>query len=149
MCPPGGKRSLAMGYKIPERRTDKVTFGPPWEGAEFVIRMDATIGTLEKFDYLREQQGEEFSHADQIAYLKLFSEEILVSWNLEDENGEPIPPNLDGIKKLPLTLLTAIMDEYQKHQTEVPENLGEASISGNGSATQLTEMATLSQSPQS
>ena len=131
-----------MGYKIPARRTDKVTFGPPWEGAEFEILLDASIGVLEKFDKSKDTD-------DSSEIFKLFVEEILVSWNLEDDNGDPIPCDVDGLKTLPMSLVTAIIEEYQRHQTEVPENLGERSISGNGSGTQLAEMATLSQSPQS
>jgi len=56
--------------------------------------------------------------------------EGLVSWNLEDENGAPVPMTLEGLESQELPMITAIVDSWTDKVTGVSDELGKDSPAG-------------------
>jgi hypothetical protein len=69
--------------------------------------------------------------------------ENLVSWNLEDEEGTPIPADAAGIDDLELPMLLAIVTEWLDQMTGVSDDLGKGSGSGVTSPVELPTMESL------
>lgn len=145
-----------MGFQIPKQRLEKITFSgdPLWEGAEFMVNIDMTIGQVETIEIVRKKiaEADEPDYGLHMEMLDAFYENVLVSWNLEDDNGVPIPINMDAVKNLPQDLVLDIMRKYAEYitgQVGVNENLDQRSNGLSGSPEELTHLVGLSQSPSS
>jgi hypothetical protein len=46
--------------------------------------------------------------------------ESLIGWNLETEDGEPIPANLEGLYTQDFSFLMFLMDEWMQAMSQVP-----------------------------
>lgn len=44
----------------------------------------------------------------------------LVSWNLDDDNGDPLPADLEGLKTLEIRYVRMIAEAWQRAQVDVP-----------------------------
>jgi hypothetical protein len=53
----------------------------------------------------------------------------LVSWNYEDEDGEAIPPDLEGLKTLEIRYVQMIAEAWRNAQVNVPGPLSRSSNS--------------------
>ena len=62
--------------------------------------------------------------------LRLFSEKVLVSWNLEDEAGQPIPVQPDGMLRIPAEETVLIISGWVEALGKVPGPLGQTSSDG-------------------
>lgn len=97
--PPAGNRpTIRLNQPIPTR-----TFtleDSTWAGLTITVRDNVTIGDIERF--AADEEG-----------LSKFGNEILVDWNLTDDNDEPIPANEEGMRQLPLVLASIILAEWQ------------------------------------
>lgn len=67
----------------------------------------------------------------------------LVSWNLVDEDDQPIPADKDGLDELELPTALAIVSSWIEAVTGVEEELGKDSPSGGNFPGQPLTMATL------
>lgn len=56
--------------------------------------------------------------------------ENAVSWDLEDEGGNPVPFDHDGVEELELEDLMSILSAWMDAMTSVSEDLGKDSTSG-------------------
>lgn len=91
-----------MGYKVPARKPVVVTFGPPHEGLELAVR-PSTPERLRAASRLSElSDGIGITDADAEIIMDLFESftKALISWNLEDEDGELIPADRTGLDTL-------------------------------------------------
>jgi hypothetical protein len=104
------------GYRIPER-TARISFsGTDYDGAEIEVRLSVTFG---QFIGLRAAaQGE-----DQEGMARLFGDNVLMTWNLEDNNGDPIPANGDGMLAIPLSLTNLVVQHWVEQVAGVPDPL--------------------------
>jgi hypothetical protein len=72
----------------------------------------------------------------------------LVSWNVEDRAGQPVPATVEGLKSLNLGLVMDIIGAWIKAQTAVDDDLGKGSGStGTSAPAPSIPMAPLSPSP--
>lgn len=115
-----------MGYrKVPTIYTlDKI---PDEDG--LVVRMKAIkIGKIRKLVRLLGLDDDQMLEALD----ELFSllSEGLVSWNLEDEDGAPVPTGMEGIEELELPFLLKVLNCWLENMTGVDEDLGKGSPSG-------------------
>lgn len=96
---------------------------------ELVVRMKAIrIGKLRKLVRLIDDEGQTSEDGlDEMFELLL---EGLVSWNLDDEEGRPLPTTQDGIDELELPMVLEIMERWLKEMTSVDDDLGKDSPSG-------------------
>jgi hypothetical protein len=54
----------------------------------------------------------------------------LVSWNLEDEDGTPVPETMDGLDSLDFDLVLEIVNAWLGKMTGPSEDLGKGSAAG-------------------
>ena len=73
--------------------------------------------------------------------------DALVSWNLEDENGQPLPATLETLETYPdVDFMNLIMDTWMTAVAGVDEELGKDSSSGEQSPEASLPMEPLSPS---
>ena len=108
------------GFRLPER-TARITFeGTDYDGAEIRVRLSVSFA---QFIALRESaQGE-----DQEGMARLFGETVLMDWNLEDPDGEPLLADGDGMMMIPLDLANLVVQHWVEEVAGVPSPLSETS----------------------
>ena len=108
------------GFRLPER-TARITFeGTDYDGAEIRVRLSVSFA---QFIALRESaQGE-----DQEGMARLFGETVLMDWNLEDAEGEPLLADGDGMMMIPLDLANLVVQHWVEEVAGVPAPLSETS----------------------
>jgi len=116
----GTEPAIRKGFRPPEK-TARVTFaGTDYDGAEIQVLLSVSFG---QFIDLREAaQGE-----DQEGMARLFGENVLMAWNLEDRDGKPIPANGDGMLAIPLALTNLVVQHWVEAVAGVPAPLSETS----------------------
>lgn len=93
-----------------------------------VVRMRAIrIGKLRKLMQIVSADDQDEAAMDGMFGLV---EEGLVSWNLEDETGQPVPATLVGIEEQELPLILTIMNAWLTQMTGPSAGLGKGSPSG-------------------
>lgn len=75
--------------------------------------------------------------------------ELLVAWNLEEEDGTPIPATADGLRGLEASLVADILLEWMRAVAGVPAPLVRPSTDGDRSVEASLTMEPLSTSPPS
>ena len=111
---------VRKGFRLPER-TARMTFdGTDYAGAEIQVLLSVSFA---RFIELREAaQGE-----DQEGMARLFGQNILMEWNLEDTDGESIPADGDGMLAIPLALPNLIVQHWVEEVAGVSAPLVEPS----------------------
>lgn len=90
-----------------------------------IVRMKAIrVGRLRK---LMRVVSDDDSQIDEMFELLL---EGLVSWNLEDENGVPVPTTMEGLEDLEMPTVLGILTEWLENMTGPSEDLGKDSPAG-------------------
>lgn len=111
----------------------------PYRGVEVRAMADVELGDyLAFFDLLNSDRALD-------AY-KIFAENMLMDWNLRDKSGEDIPPNMEGLRSIPLSLGRTILRAWLRAISELPSPLEEASPSGGTSGARLMSLAGSSES---
>ena len=128
-------KAVRKGFRLPEK-TARITFeGTDYDGAEIQVRLSVTFA---QFIGLRESaQGE-----DQEGMARLFGENVLMDWNLEDVDGRPIPADGDGMLAIPLELTNLVVQHWVEAVAGVPAPLPPASGDISTLAEASTEMGT-------
>ena len=126
---------VRKGFRIPEKIA-RITFvGTAYDGAEIWVRLSVTFA---QFIELRSSaQGE-----DQEGMARLFGENVLTEWNLEDADGKPIPSDGDGMLAIPLELTNLVVQHWVEEVAGVPSPLPPASGDINTLAAASTAMET-------
>ena len=113
-------KAVRKGFRVPEK-TARITFaGTDYDGAEIRVLLSVTFG---QFIALRESAQSE----DQERMARLFGDDVLMSWNLEDADGQPIPANGDGMLAIPLELTNLVVQHWVEEIAGVPGPLSEPS----------------------
>ena len=128
-------KAVRKGFRLPEK-TARVNFeGTDYDGAEIQLRLSVTFA---QFIGLRESaQGE-----DQETMARLFGESVLLDWNLEDADGNPIPANADGMLAIPLELTNMVVQHWVEAVAGVASPLPPTSGDINTLAAASTAMGT-------
>ncbi|MGQ5576773.1 hypothetical protein [Streptomyces sp. ECR3.8] len=130
-----------MGYR-PKRRIFRLDFtGTDWEGLEASMR-GLTVGEELELEGLRGQQG------GGTRWFEILTG-LLVEWNVEDEQGRPVPTTFEGVSTQDSAMVMAILDALQKAASGVPDPLPQSSPDGEPSPAVPIPMAPLSPSQQS
>lgn len=112
-----------MGYR-PKRKIYNLDFaGTEHEGLQVSVR-GLTIG--EELELNTGATGE-------LVIRTLAT--ILQSWNVEDDQGRPVPATFEGVCTQDGSLIGAILDAVRQANSEVPAPLPETSPSGGTSPT--------------
>ena len=134
---------MGKGFKLPQR-TALLVFDGEYKGAEVRAKLDIPLGLLMRFFDL--QQAPADAKAGLEVY-RLFSEAILLSWNLEDTEGHPIPATMEGMKQITPAFAPLILTKWTEVAQNPPSPLSEPSANGSGSAEPTITTAIGSGSP--
>lgn len=97
-----------MGYRR-QRRVLHLVFAEPSAYAGLEVKVRAmSFGDFYAYTGLERDQQEMLA-------------EHLVSWNVEDEDGTPVPATLEGIRSREVDEIKAIKRAWTDAMTEVPE----------------------------
>jgi hypothetical protein len=103
-------------------------------------------GTLGQLLGLQRLSGEDLT-PDQLDDLFGAFAELLKEWNVEDDDGQPVPTSVDGLKSLPPDLANDIVSTAAAVLAGVPDPLPEGSADGKPSAVASLPTVPLSANP--
>ncbi|MEU1554308.1 hypothetical protein ABZ517_16515 [Streptomyces scabiei] len=131
-----------MGYRR-ERKVYNLVFG---EGSEYegleVQAYSISVGALLEFQALQEKvKDEDFESIE--ALLSKFTKS-LKEWNLEDEDGTPIPITDESVKDQDLGFVLTLIEHWLEAVGSVAKDLGKASNSGATSVEERLPMEAMS-----
>ena len=107
---------MSAPYTIQRRRAE-------YEGILIEARLDVDLRT---FLDLQQLAGGSDNDPDKLrGAFRMFGDEILDTWNLQDEDGTVLTPDAEGFLSLPPSLGTAILGAW----SEAATTAGEASAS--------------------
>lgn len=131
-----------MGYRR-ERKVYNLVFGEgsDYEGLE-VQAYSISVGELLEFQALQEKvKDEDFESIE--ALLSKFTK-ALKEWNLEDEDGTPIPISDTAVKDQDLGFVLTLIEHWLEAVGSVAKDLGKASNSGGTSVEERLPMEEVS-----
>lgn len=121
-----------MGFR-PEVPIYKLNFDEKTKWGGLQVRMEsAPVGLL--MDVAR--WSEEIDKTDGVQRVLLVEKMLtevsgcLVSWNVEDRAGEPVPCDLSGLRRQPLDMVIQIVSAWVSAVADVPAPLVKASTNG-------------------
>ena len=118
-----GIRKMSAPYTIQRRRAILVFAQPEYEGIHIEARLDVDLRT---FLDLQQLAGGSDNDPDKLRQaFSMFGDEILDTWNLQDEDGTVLTADAEGFLCLPPALGTAILGAW----SEAATTAGEASAS--------------------
>ena len=126
------------GFRVP-RKTAVLNFeGGEFAGAEVKCAFDVSLET-----YLMYQALANSPDTDSLRKIfQSFGKDILLEWNLEDDDGGLIPADGDSLMDLPATFSTALVNRWLEALANPPVPLDEPSPDGDTSEEAQTETAT-------
>ena len=113
------KKETGIKPFILERRTCKLTFPEDHEYHGMVIRARLDVDVKTFLD-LQTLSSSEVAEETKEAFLR-FGQDIVLEWNVHDENGQPINADGDGFISLPPTVCGAIIDSWAQMAGTVGE----------------------------
>lgn len=132
-----------MGYR-PKKKIYTLAFeGEEYEGLEVKIR-GLNTGQVMDIDAARADGGDSAI----VAMLQLMAEQ-LVEWNVEDDEGQPVPTTFEGVRSLDIEFNWAIIDAWQTAAAGVKAPLDSDSTSTELSLVASIPTETLSLPPES
>ena len=114
----GVKATKKTGFRIPDK-VALITFdGTDYEGAEVRAKLNVNF---RYFSEIQATVAEGSTNGLKVA--ELFGETALISWNLEDDDGNPIPANADGMATIPVELVNLIVGNWAEAVADIPDPL--------------------------
>lgn len=148
-----------MGFK-PGQVTFRLKFEDPSLNGLVVEVEPATVGTIVAFTdmaslaslsgmSITDMDSDMLSRLSGLGSLFDSFAEALISWNVEDRHGNPVPATKAGVYRQGFPFLMQIIAAWTESIAGVPENLGEESTSGSRSEVASIPMEGLSVNPRS
>jgi hypothetical protein len=115
-----------MGYKLPEQTAVLRLHGSLYEGAEVRVNLGVSVGVVLHTQELMAKgllatEGKDAPAEQLDSLIDLFAGAGLRTWNLERDNGEPIPADVDGIHEIPVALFTLLIQHWMEAITATGE----------------------------
>lgn len=135
------------GFQAP-RKIYRLTFADPDLAGLEVRARSVSTGEFLQISSLAELAGERGVATDISEVSKLFAAfaGAIVSWNLEDEKGDPIAPDVDGLYSQDFDFVLSIIMAWLEAVASVPDPLGRASSGGERFPEESLPMESLSPS---
>ena len=136
-----------MGY-TPKRRVFRLLFeDEEYDGLVVKVR-STSVGRLLEFMGFLAMDTDELTPADVEKITGLFEAfaEVLVEWNVQEEDGQAVPATLDGVRTQDAPFVMAIMRVWFQAVTTAPAPLPATSSDGAPSAVPPLPMEPLSPS---
>lgn len=128
-----------MGYRRPDNVYVLTFVGTDLDGLEVKVR-STSLRKIRNIAQLKDSAG------DNIAALESMCEqfaECLVAWNLEDEDGAPVPATLDSVMDQDAGFILRLVLEWIEAVMGVPDPLSRPSNAGKRSAEGFLPMEAL------
>ena len=119
-----------MGFQVPRKTARLIFEDSEYDGCEVVCGVDVSFEQLAYFAGVGEDTDNE-------EMFRAFADGFIISWNIEDKDGSPLPANGDGLVKLPAWFAILIMQSWQEAMlklSQVPGPLDGPSKNGEKSA---------------
>lgn len=116
---------IAGGFRLGPKTARIVFEGTDYDGAEVVVRLSVPLGLALQFQDMTEVDME-----DRSRLFDSFARIALVEWNLEEEDGEPVPCNAAGLASIPFDLANIVMTQWAEAIGNLPGPLGVISVNG-------------------
>jgi hypothetical protein len=113
-----------MGYRPKKKIYDLKFEDPDMDGLEVKLR-GLNTGQVLQADEARTEGGDDRIHG----LLRMYADQ-LVAWNIEDEDGKPLPMTIDAVLGLDLDFNMKIIDTWRMAIAGVPAPLDSDSLSG-------------------
>lgn len=120
-----------MGYK-PQKTIYKLVFEEPdFEGLE-VKASAISIGKLNQITRLQREVRNQGQSPDPDIIDEMWGifASALVSWNVEDEEGNAVPANLEGLYQQDTEFVKRVIKAWTEAQVDIPGPLGQPSSAG-------------------
>ena len=130
-----------MGYTLKKRRLVLKFEESAFEGAEVVCNLSAPVGLVQE---VRETAGEDLAH-----FHKLMREQVIISWNLEDDKGTPIPLSEEGFGQVDHNFVMTIVGAWGRAIGNIDSPLDSGSNNGFTPGAALGQMENFTENPQS
>ena len=132
-----------MGYK-PPKTVFKLDFSATeYAGLEVAVR----AGSIGKLLGLQELADQDALTAAEARQMFAGFAELLVSWNVEDDDGKPVPAAYEGVAAQEVDFIKAIITAYFETTAAAPPPLPGTSASGGNSPVAALAAASQSLSP--
>ena len=118
----------SKGFRVPSKVVD---LEMPEEYAGAVVRAKTNVSMKQLWDLTDKMESEDPGQA--FAGIRDFGDTILESWNLEDSEGEPLPPNGEGILQVDFIFARSLIEAWMQAVTTVAAPLGQPSNNGSSS----------------
>ncbi len=141
------------GFKVP-RKTARLQFeGDEFEGCEIVCALDLTLEATQHMEALQKAampttEGEEAPSPEELRerfqlMLTFFTENCILSWNLEDAEGVALPRSAETFLQFPGWFAVLVMNGYAEAVKKVSEVPGPLDVtSKNGSTSEEPSVMT-------
>ena len=98
------------GFRV-QKRTARLVFSGDYEGAEVVVRLDVPVGVFVEIQDM-------VANNDQFRVFEIFGAKVLEEWNVETDEGNPIPATSEGMQSIPLDLANLIIEQWVEVSTQ-------------------------------
>ena len=105
----------AKPFVIERRKAILVFDNPDYEGVRIEAKLDVNLETFLNLQTLANSTENEPENLRQA--FRMFGDQILTSWNLQDEDGANLPADAEGFLALPPHLGTAILGAWANAAT--------------------------------
>ena len=138
----GVKAAKSKGFRIPDK-VAVITFeGTDYDGAEIRAKLNVNF---RYFSEIQSAIAEDNTNGLKVA--ELFGDHALISWNLEDNAGDPIPANAEGMTMIPVELVNLMVGNWAEAVSDIPDPLEKTSSDLNTLAQLSTAMENPSANP--
>jgi hypothetical protein len=123
---------MPMGY-VPRRTLYKLDFSETEHaGLEVVTRSASMAALLDIMTLADEVESAGVKKAGRADLDRLFAlfDEVLHDWNVETEDGEPVPPTMEGLLSQDPSFVMTVITAWGQAMTRAPADLGKGSGSG-------------------
>ena len=135
-----------MGYTPPVAIYALDFSGTRYAGLQVKIREQSLGDLLSTLDAAAAADMNSPTAEDAHAVKKVFTDlaDNIVSWNVEEDDGTPVPATLEGLRRYGTSFANAIVQAWRQAMSEVDAPLGSGSSSGGTPDLTLMPMAPLS-----
>ena len=131
----GVKAAKSKGFRIPDKIAVITFEGTDYDGAGIRAKLNVNF---RYFSEIQSAIAEDNTNGLKVA--ELFGDLVLISWNLEDDAGDPIPANAEGMTMIPVELVNLMVGNWAEAVSDIPDPLEKTSSDLNTLAQLSTAM---------
>ena len=112
-----------MGFRIPKRTATIIwDEGHDYHGAEAQVRLDVPMALT----FQMQRYNDDDANREEL--LRRFGDAILISWNIEDDDGAALPATGEGMLQAPPAFVLDVLNHWIEATQAVPAPLVEESV---------------------